>query len=42
VKRNSTVPIELRVLIALRILGRDAVADDWEELLFVDDDTGSL
>ena len=31
-KHNSTVLIELRVLIALGILGRDAVCDECEEL----------
>ncbi len=29
-KSNSTIPIEIKVLVALRILGRNAVSDDNE------------
>jgi hypothetical protein len=38
-KHNSIVPVELRILISLRILGRDCVGDDCEELSFVNQET---
>ena len=38
-KRTSTIPIEFKVLTALRILGRDAVADDCAELSFIGEST---
>ena len=39
VKVRHLVPIEFKILIALRILGRDAVADDCEELSSVGEST---
>jgi hypothetical protein len=33
--KNFSIPYELKILISLRILGRDAVSDDCEELSFV-------
>ena len=36
---GGTIPIEFKLLIALRILGRDAVADDCSELSFVGEST---
>lgn len=36
---HFTIPIEFKLLIALRILGRDAVADECEELSFVSEST---
>lgn len=38
-QRESQIPIEFKVLIALRILGRDAVADECNELSFVGEST---
>lgn len=38
-KSNSTIPIEFRILIALRIMGRDSTGDDCEELSFVGEQT---
>jgi hypothetical protein len=38
-KPNSTIPTELRVLVALRILGRDSTGDECEELSFIGETT---
>ena len=37
--RTSLIPVEFKILIALRILGRDAVGDDCCELSFVGEST---
>lgn len=38
-KRAPTIPIVFKLLIALRVMGRDAVADDCNELSFVGEST---
>ena len=36
---RAKIPLELKILIALRILGRDGIADDCQELSLVDEST---
>ena len=38
-KYSSAIPLEFKIMVALRILGRDSVADDIEELSGVGEST---